>query len=69
MRFLEIRIGEYSILIKSDIYGNHEIVSADAEAVGRAPYGARGLKFVSKDTRRQHAAIEHFALKNTVKNR
>lgn len=33
MQFLEIRIGEYSILIKSDIYGNHEIVSADAEAV------------------------------------
>lgn len=33
MDFLEIRIGEYKILIESDIYGNQEIVEADAEAI------------------------------------
>ena len=33
MSFLEIKIGGYHILLKSDIYGNQSIVSADAEAI------------------------------------
>ena len=33
MDFLEIRIGEYKIIIKSDFRGNYEIVEADAEAI------------------------------------